>query len=86
MQFRKKKAEESLGIQVGRLEIADAELAVIFTCHTVAYGIISYAATSSVDLIVIPTHAHNWLEDVFGDISKYVMKRAGCDVLVVPTD
>jgi len=86
LQFRKSKAEEAMKKQADRLGISNAELSVTFTCHTIAYGIITYAVTSGVDLIVIPTHANNWLEKVFGDISKYVMKKADCDVLVVPTE
>jgi len=61
-------------------------MVVTISCHTAAYGIISYAVTAGVDLIVIPMHAHYWLESIFGDTSRYVTKKAGCDVLVVPTD
>ena len=84
--YRKEKSMQDLAQQAKRVGCPDAELDVTFTSHACAYGIISYASTSGVDLIVMATHQQDWLSGVFGDTTKYVQRKADCDVMVVPTD
>lgn len=86
MAYRREKAMADLKQQAGRTGCGDADLAVTFSSHASAYGIISYAATAGVDLIVIATHAHKCLEHLFSDTAAYVERKAGCEVMVVKTD
>jgi nucleotide-binding universal stress UspA family protein len=85
MAYREEMAMASLKEQAARTGCESAELVVAFSTHSNAYGIISYAATAEVDLIVMAAHAQDWVSSVFGDTTKYVQRKAGCDVLVVPS-
>lgn len=85
MAYRQKMALVSLQEQAARIGCHDAELVVSFSTHSNAYGIISYAATTDVDLIVMATHEQDWVNSIFGDTASYVERKAGCEVLVVPS-
>ena len=85
MAYHEEKALASLKEQAARTGCQDADLVVTFSTHSNAYGIISYAATTDVDLIVMATHEQDWVNSIFGDTTSYVQRKAGCEVLVVPS-
>lgn len=58
--------------------------AVLLTCTTAAEGIVTYAKTANVDLIVMGTHGRGgWSHLVMGSVAEKVVRTAPCPVLTV---
>jgi len=85
-EFQQERALKALGEQVERIDCRGAHRDVHFTSHASAYGIIHYAASAGVDLIVMARHGHEWPENLLGDTARTVQHKSGVEVLLVPVE
>ncbi|ODN43649.1 universal stress protein [Piscirickettsia litoralis] len=47
--------------------------------------ILMFAEKANIDLIILNSHRHNWLE-MLGATTNYVVNKAQCDVLIIDND
>jgi len=83
--YHEQKSLADLESQSARTDCTEAKLKVILSPHSVAREVVEYARDNKVDLILMASHSHTAIAELFGTTENRVEHNAPCEVLILPS-
>jgi nucleotide-binding universal stress UspA family protein len=66
--------------------LGDVEIKTEVVLGSAADAILKVVQKNKIDLLVVGSHSHRWMDDVFlGNVTKEILRESNVPVLVIPS-